>query len=153
MSEPGYQERIRAVVQNLSRELRRGSLDGAGPPSTNNRLRGVPHGVIPTIRDDFIGEIQELMQRTRGRELPCTFNSMIVANLFAKQAGPWEIVRKHVDKVQIAVKAFLGLVVGHVADPGSRTTLSSKCQGPDPGSRTTPSPGFVRVEINAYSIP
>ncbi|KAK6076277.1 dynamin family protein [Seiridium cupressi] len=55
--------------------------------------------------------------KTRGRELPGTFNPIIVANLFLEQSGPWEdIIRQHVQKVWRAAKVFLELVVTHIAD-------------------------------------
>lgn len=68
-------------------------------------------------RDEFVDHIQELMRRTRGRELPCTFNPMIVANLFLEQCRPWRaILEGHVQRVWSAAKGFLELVCVHVAD-------------------------------------
>lgn len=39
-------------------------------------------GVVHVTSDDFIPQIEHLMRRTRGSELPGTFNPMIVADLF-----------------------------------------------------------------------
>lgn len=56
--------------------------------------------VISITRDKFIDHIYHLMKRTKGRELPGTFNPMIVSDLFLEQSTPWEaIARSYVDKV------------------------------------------------------
>ena len=45
------------------------------------------------------------MKRIKGRELPATFNSMIVSNLFLEQSTPCEaIAQSHVDRVWKAAK-------------------------------------------------
>ena len=44
--------------------------------------------VISITRDRFIDHIQHLMKRTKGRELPGTFNPMIVSDLFSEQSTP-----------------------------------------------------------------
>jgi GTP-binding protein EngB required for normal cell division len=79
-SELGYQKRIRAVVQNLNLDFAEGIARRGhhrkivdSPDKTN-----VPEGVVATTREEFMDHIQKLMRRTRGRELPGTFNLMIV---------------------------------------------------------------------------
>ncbi len=68
-------------------------------------------------RSEFISHVENLMSRTRGRELPGTFNPMVVAYLFVEQSQPWEsIARRHIDKVWRAVSDFVDLVVVHIAD-------------------------------------
>jgi hypothetical protein len=83
-SEPGYRKRIQAVVQNLN-------LDFAERITKRGYYRGiidslnktaVPRGVTATTREEFIDYIQYLIRRTKGRELPGTFNPMRVADLF-----------------------------------------------------------------------
>jgi hypothetical protein len=125
-SEPGYQKRIRAVVQNLNldfaeRVARRGhyrkivdSLDKTG----------VFEGVVATTREEFMDHIQKLMRRTRGRELPGMFNPMIVSDLFLEQSSPWEtITRSHIEKVWKAAKEFISLTTTHVADDATSKAL------------------------------
>ena len=88
-SEPGYQKRLRAVVQNLNLDFavriarqghRREITDSTGEILLST-------GVIPTTREEFLNHIQHLMQRTKGRELPGTCNPMIVADLFLEQSN------------------------------------------------------------------
>lgn len=128
-SEPGYQKRIRAVVQNLNldfaeRIAKRGHhrqiVDSPGNTS-------VPKGVTAITREKFMDHIQHLMQRTRGRELPGTFNPMIVADLFLEQSAPWEeITQSHVEKVWKAAKEFISLTTAYVADPATAKALFQK---------------------------
>ena len=40
--------------------------------------------------EDYMDEVKQLLQETRGRELPGTYNPLIVSELFGKQARPWK---------------------------------------------------------------
>jgi GTPase SAR1 family protein len=118
-SEPGYQKRIRAVVQNLNQDFaeriaRRGHRREVVDSPNKTAVSG---GVTATTREEFIDHIQHLMRRAKGRELPGTFNPMIVADLFREQASPWEaLTRGHIEKVWKAAKEFLSLTTTYVAD-------------------------------------
>ena len=152
-SETGYQKRIRAVMQNLNLDfaehiVRRGHrreitnpkdtthVSGGTNPKDTTRVSGgtnpkdttrVSRGVVPITRDEFLDHIQRLMQRTRGRELPGTFNPMIVADLFLDQSIPWEaITRTHIDKVWKAAKEFLSLAATYIADAATSKALFQK---------------------------
>ena len=74
-----------------------------------------------------MNHIQHLMKRTKGRELPETFNPMIVSDLFSEQSTPWKpIARSHVDKVWKAAKEFLGHAAAYVADATTSRALFQK---------------------------
>lgn len=125
-SEPGYQKRIRAVVQNLNLDFaeriarkghRREIVDS--PKKT-----AVPKGVTAATREEFMDHIQHLMRRMKGRELPGTFNPMIVVDLFLEQLSPWEaITRKHIENVWRAAKEFLNLTTTYIADAATSKAL------------------------------
>lgn len=125
-SEPGYQKRIRAVMQNLSLDFaekiaRRGHCRKVVDTKDKSHIS---KDVIHITRDKFIDHVQYLMKRTKGRELPGTFNPMIVSDLFLEQSAPWEaIVRSHVDKVWKAAKIFLHHAVDFVADATTSKVL------------------------------
>lgn len=147
-TEQGYQQRIRAVVQNLNEDFAtemslRGHYgqiidaesdatldkepDGRLDVRTDEKPDASPsdsHGVIHVMRDNFIRQIEHLMRRTRGLELPGTFNPMIVADLFREQCSPWEsIARGHVEKVWHATSGFVKLVVAYAADESTTKAL------------------------------
>ena len=128
-SEPGYQKRIRAVMQNLNfnfaeRLNRSGHHREIIDTPGKNRT---PRGVILTTREAFMDHIQHLMQRSRGRELPGTFSPMIVADLFLEQSAPWEgIARSHIITIWKAVREFLGHVATYIADTATSKALFQK---------------------------
>ena len=118
-SEPGYQKRIRAVVQNLNQDFADDIAERGHRreiTESNDRVR-ISVEVIFLSRDEYIDHVKDLMKRTRSRELPGTFNPMIVSDLFLEQSAPWDaITRNHVDKVWNAARQFLGHVGAYVAD-------------------------------------
>ncbi|EAQ88463.1 hypothetical protein CHGG_05082 [Chaetomium globosum CBS 148.51] len=132
----GYEQRIRAVVQNLNEDFAsKLSLQGHyrqvidGEPATADTSD--PHEVAQISRDDFVKQIEQLMSKTRGRELPGTFNPMIVIDLFREQSRPWEeIARRHVESVWEAVSNFVKLVVTHTADGSTAKALQHEVYGP-----------------------
>lgn len=129
----GYAQRIRAVVQNLNRDFAK-ELSERG--HYRQLISGVAtirpaRGVIGISRDEFVDHIQEVMRRTRGRELSCTFSPMIVAALFLEQSSPWRlIVQEHVKKVWEAAKSFLLLVCVHILDDTAAKHLISEIVDP-----------------------
>lgn len=125
-SETGYQKRIRAVMQNLNLEFAKHiATRGHHREITDSKdTRRIPRGVIPITRDDYLDHIQRLLQRSRGRELPGTFNPMIVADLFLDQSRAWKsITERHVNRVWEAAKMFLNLVVTYIADAATSGAL------------------------------
>ncbi|KAI8628485.1 dynamin family protein [Xylariaceae sp. FL1651] len=122
-TERGYQQRIRAVAQNLNKEfadelLERGHLrsmlETDGAVGTDTSKPGQP---TPITRQDFISHTKILMRQTKARELPGLFNPMVVADLFHEQSSPWEsIMNSHVANAWDAARKFLSLVVHSISD-------------------------------------
>ncbi|KAL2060887.1 hypothetical protein VTL71DRAFT_8939 [Oculimacula yallundae] len=114
-SDAGYRKRLRAVVQNLNLDFAEHITSrGHSQEVTSSPQSCVPKGVLAVTRDDFLNQVQTLLKRTRGRELPGTFNPMIVVDLFLEQSARWEMItRRHVEKVWRAAKEFLGLTKSH----------------------------------------
>ena len=125
-SESGYQKRIRAVTQNLNQDFadditRRGHRREVTESNDKDRI---PTDVIPLSRNEYIDHVKDLMKRTKSRELPGTFNPMIVSDLFLEQSAPWgAMTRSHVDKVWNAAREFLGHVATHIADATTSKAL------------------------------
>ncbi|KAK4134804.1 dynamin family protein [Trichocladium antarcticum] len=68
-------------------------------------------------RSEYIEEVRELMRKSRGRELPGTYNPMIVAELFSEQCKPWQqMVRRLLEQAVESVSTTVEAVVRHVAD-------------------------------------
>lgn len=125
-STEGYQKRIRAIVQNSNEEFaqrisRRGHF---------RRIREPNDGQVPAknqvrvTREEYLKHISHLLKRTRGRELPGTFNPMIVRDLFLEQCSPWEqLTLSHTDSIWAAARDFLTLVVKFVTDEATSAAL------------------------------
>ncbi|KAB8205023.1 P-loop containing nucleoside triphosphate hydrolase protein [Aspergillus parasiticus] len=127
-SEDGYHKRMRAVIQNLNedfaqhinenghyRDIVKGGQQGTSQSSAEQLF---------VSREEYLQHIERLLRRTRGRELPGTFNPMIVNDLFKEQSQPWQrIARAHVRKVWEATKTFIHAVVAEVSDMATLETL------------------------------
>ncbi|KAE8326716.1 P-loop containing nucleoside triphosphate hydrolase protein [Aspergillus sergii] len=120
-SENGYHKRMRAVIQNLNedfaqhinenghyRDILKGEKQGTSQSSAEQLF---------VSREEYLQHIERLLRRTRGRELPGTFNPMIVNDLFKEQSQPWQrIANSHVTKVWEATKTFIYAAVAEVSD-------------------------------------
>ncbi|KAB8247632.1 P-loop containing nucleoside triphosphate hydrolase protein [Aspergillus flavus] len=114
-SENGYHKRMRAVIQNLNEDFAqhitenghyRDILSG-GQPGTSQSSSAEQ---LFVSRKEYLQHIERLLRRTRGRELPGTFNPMI-------QSQPWQrIATAHVTKVWDATKTFICAAVAEVSD-------------------------------------
>ncbi|KAI6377714.1 hypothetical protein MCOR25_002438 [Pyricularia grisea] len=72
-----------------------------------------PQGSIS--RDAFINEIRHYLKRNRGRELPGTFNPLIIGDLFREHSRPWQaIVEKYVSCSLAAVRDVIEQALGAV---------------------------------------
>ncbi|KAI1260646.1 dynamin family protein [Xylariaceae sp. FL1019] len=143
-TERGYQQRIRAVVQNLNSEFStvlanrghyRSMQDEEDEPNSteveaiSSELKAMGHPKDPQriTRSAYIEYTKTLMRRTRARELPGTFNPMVVADLFHEQSIPWEsIVADHVKNAWNSANDFLHLVVDSIADPAIALALQTE---------------------------
>ncbi|KAI0454163.1 dynamin family protein [Xylaria acuta] len=111
----GYEQRLRAVIQNLNRDFAKSMTNyGHARTITSSNDKATHQNAV--ARDEFIREVQEIMRRTRGRELPGRFNSLIITDLFLEQSKPWRaIVTSHVDQCWAATKRCLKLAVTSIA--------------------------------------
>ncbi|EUC26876.1 hypothetical protein COCCADRAFT_10352 [Bipolaris zeicola 26-R-13] len=111
-TDAGYQKRIRAVVQNLNQAFsetmaREGHRFVITDSSDASLLQASRPKENILSRSEFLERIESLMNRTRGRELPGTFNPMMVSDLFFDQSSPGEeFARAHIVQV-VSLKRFV----------------------------------------------
>jgi GTPase SAR1 family protein len=126
-TDPGYWKRLRAVIQNLnesfaekiSREGHRRQICVSHDQHTND-----DSGQIVLTRSEYIQHIERILQRTRGRELPGTFNPMVIAELFKEQCALWgDITSSHIARVADSVTNFIGSTAAYIADDATSTVL------------------------------
>lgn len=112
-SDEEYWKRLRAVVQNtlatFSQDMEKrghsvkiaddekngsgkkrgqGHAQGQGPDK--NKAAGAVDGPKSMPRSQYADNVMTLITRSRGRELPGTYNPLIVDELFKEQSEPWE---------------------------------------------------------------
>ncbi|RAH43516.1 putative dynamin GTPase [Aspergillus brunneoviolaceus CBS 621.78] len=133
-STTGRHKRLRAVIQNLNEAFadrlnRRGNYRKI--TDNDSQLEPFTQTQVSVTRSGFIDHIQELMRQTRGRELPGTFNPMIVGELFLEQCRPWEVItHEHILTTWRAAQRFLSLLVGHISDEGTSIVLFAEVISP-----------------------
>jgi hypothetical protein len=137
-------KRLRAVVQNLNLEFsdcmrssghHRIIKDGdevklpiKPPPKPN--VSGIimePLGdpqQLEIDRKDAINWVRKILVKSRGRELPGSFNPLLVGELFRDQSIPWEKnARQHVEKIWEASKVFLERLLDAITDQETLVAL------------------------------
>ncbi|KAE8334823.1 hypothetical protein BDV24DRAFT_169817 [Aspergillus arachidicola] len=129
-TEDGFVKRFRAVTQKLNlafaehmrlygshRKIVLANADDScvdhnGGTQDNNSDRREQ-----VTRADLICEIKELLERTRGRELPGMYNPMIIRDIFLDQSRPWKkIVHQHLSAVHKSAGVFLSQAIFHLTD-------------------------------------
>ncbi|KAI1813839.1 dynamin family protein [Poronia punctata] len=121
----GYQQRLRAVVQQLNRDFayvmrRQGAARIIRSSAMGSSISSTPY----ISRDDFVQEVRNLLRRSRGIELPGRFNELIVTDLFQQQSTPWrKITLDHVVECWAAAEKTLRLIINAIADPSTGTQI------------------------------
>ncbi|KAI1452846.1 P-loop containing nucleoside triphosphate hydrolase protein [Annulohypoxylon moriforme] len=121
-----FERRLRAHVQKIledySEKMRK---DG-------HTLEIVEDGAKPTrallrrymMRCDYLSLVKELMVECRGRELPGTFNPLVVGDLFCRQCKPWgPITQNLVEEIHEAAASNFNKIVSEICDENTRSRL------------------------------
>lgn len=134
----GYARRLRAVVQNMNKEFallmyekgHRWEIipDNGKGESKNLRFPSLLEMGIEDpeeiTRSKYLEQISNLVQQSRGPELPTTANPSLIGDLFREQAERWELLaRFHIERVWRAVKYFLEACLRHLTDPNTFNAL------------------------------
>ena len=130
-SDEEYCKRLRAVVQNrnlgFSETMRKKghyrTIDSEPIEESGVQVHSpapISHADLQPIlmsRADAIEWVRKLLVRSRGRELPGSFNPLLVSELFRDQSRPWErISREHVQNIWIVSRTFLESLLSILAD-------------------------------------
>ncbi|KAK2810770.1 hypothetical protein FQN49_008507 [Arthroderma sp. PD_2] len=91
-------------------------------PCQPENLKGPVDVALPKpqtlSRKVAIQRVVQILERSRGREIPGTFNPMLTSHLFREQSQGWDtIAHHHINRVAASCKAFLIQVLDHVAAP------------------------------------
>ena len=88
----GFRKRLRAVVQDalleFEKDMRReGHSQEITEEASPRKKVDTPKQIS---RSDFLDNVRELVRRSRGCELPGTFNPLVIGDLFYQQSKPWK---------------------------------------------------------------
>jgi hypothetical protein len=125
MEDEGYQRRLRAVVQNRLSDFSK-TLEAKGMQKQiiddEDEDTDLDEGQM--YRSAYMDEVQQRMRRSRGRELPGTFNPHIVGDLFYLQSKPWESsVMECIDMLLKDVQKAIVPIIEDILDEKSITGL------------------------------
>lgn len=142
-SDIGFQKRLRAVVQDhllgFAHTLQSDGHfeqilgeDDDDEETNSHEVTAASTTSHRTIsRSAYMTEVGDLMRRTRGRELPGTFNPMIVGDLFFRQSQPWaNLVHEYLDRIVAAARTSLELIIAHSADLSTGESLLGEIINP-----------------------
>jgi hypothetical protein len=77
-------------------------------------------------RKEAVEWVKKTLERSRGYELPGTFQPMLISQLFWEQSAPWEqIASEHIKKVAQACKEFVGTVLEDTAPAEFKERLTA----------------------------
>jgi hypothetical protein len=82
----------------------------------------------PTLltRKEAVEWVKKTLERSRGFELPGTFQPMLISQLFWEQSQPWqEIAARHINTVASACKEFIDIVLQDNAPPEFKDRISA----------------------------
>jgi hypothetical protein len=132
MEDEGYQRRLRAVVQNrLSDFSTTLEEEGMQNEIIDDRKENTDLEEGQIYRSAYMDEVQQRMRRSRGRELPGTFNPHIIGDLFYLQSRPWEsIVTECIDMLLNDVQMVIIPTVQDILDEKSITGLLAHILNP-----------------------
>ncbi|KAI5925132.1 P-loop containing nucleoside triphosphate hydrolase protein [Camillea tinctor] len=130
-SYPGQQDafkrRLRAHVQlTLTKYSKSMRINGHALEIVDDDLKPTRKSSSKYIlRVDYLKVVEKLMVECRGRELPGTFNPLVVGDLFSRQCKPWEAITQNlVEQIHDAAASTFNAIVSDICDPNTRTRLT-----------------------------
>ncbi|KAJ4345899.1 uncharacterized protein N0V89_012035 [Didymosphaeria variabile] len=114
-NEVGYRRRLRAILQNTLTDFAEAMRkEGHAYAIVDEDLANHPRQIT---RQAYVAKVKNLLKRSRGRELPGTFDPLIIGQLFHEQREPWsKLVNDTVDKVVQAVHFVVRSVLSHFSN-------------------------------------
>lgn len=139
MTPQGESKRLRAVIQDLLLQFAEEMRSSGQHQKIVDRSTEVMNGLWErTIRhSDYLDHVQELMRKTRGRELPGTFNPMIIGDLFFEQSRPWKsLCDRYCEDLLGAIKVCLEFTIYEEADGTTADAIMKEILYPALTART-----------------
>ena len=122
-------KRLRANIQNENITFTRAMREyGHKRIITEQSSSPQVSGQVIMTRSDALQWVQRLLTYSRGRELPGSFNPLLVGDLFRDQSSPWEaIARVHIDAVWHSARRFVRVLLKSLTDSETLSSLFTHC--------------------------
>lgn len=123
MTPKGESRRLRAVIQDLLSRFTEDLRHNGQQQKIINDSDEVANGDVRRVirHSDYLDHVRDLTRKTRGRELPGTFNPLIIGDLFFEQSKPWKaLIDRYCRDVLDAIKTSLEYTINTIT--GSTTT-------------------------------
>ena len=144
-SDEEYSKRLRAIAQNLNLKFSE-LMWTKGHHRTivdeyqefAGTAEGAPDALRPLVisRAEAIEWVRKLLVKSRGRELPGSFNPLLAGELFRDQSVHWErIARQHIREIWLASKEFLEKLLGTIMDDETYGALFTHWIDPNTNQR------------------
>jgi hypothetical protein len=114
--------RLRSIVQNANIAFAERMLSLPQSAKPKNQ----PVSKIPASSDvtDLVARAKELITTHRGKELPGTFNPLLIGPLFREMSQTWlPLARNHVEGMWLDARTTITAILGDVAD----ANVAEKC--------------------------
>lgn len=120
--------RLRALIQNL---LGTFSKDMREKGQARVIVGDDPKSVDSSNRQGYMEHVKALIEKNRGRELPGTFNPMVVSEMFSEQCAPWKaltegMIAQAVRSCEVACTRMMQ----HIVDEDMAETILSQVINP-----------------------
>ncbi|KAI4654177.1 uncharacterized protein J4E78_007222 [Alternaria triticimaculans] len=124
-TDEGYQRRLRAVLQTTLIDFAANMRKEGHAITILDEVPTEPLSERQMYRADYIIKVNKLLERSRGRELPGTFDPLIVGQLFHEQRKLWpELVDDCLEVIIRAADVLARTALDHVCDETTRTGIS-----------------------------
>ena len=136
----GESKRLRAVIQDLLLRFAKDlHLNGQQQKIINEVDEAANGDIGRTIQhSDYLDHVHDLMRKTRGRELPGTFNPLIIGDLFFEQSRPWKaLTNRYCRDVLNAIKTSLEYTIDTITDSKTAEGLLKELLYPAMMTRTS----------------
>ncbi|KUI69921.1 Interferon-induced GTP-binding protein Mx1 [Cytospora mali] len=120
----GFERRLRANIQKIlaaySAEM---SADGHALEVVEDDL--MPKRISRYVyRSSYLNTVKKAMEECRGRELPGTYNPLVVGQLFGQQCQPWQsISQKLVELIHEAAAVTFSKLLSEICDGNTKGRL------------------------------
>ncbi|KAK7995043.1 hypothetical protein PG990_013816 [Apiospora arundinis] len=121
--------RLRAVVQNTLYEFAQEMhVKGHARTIQDGKVGNDPRCIS---RSDYVSDVKVVMKESRGRELPGTYQPLIVAELFSKQCKPWKgLLMDLCDRILASSLTTVSAAIRHIVDENTAESIQQEVVGP-----------------------